>query len=27
MEKEFPGYQIIDVTSKAEMPWVKFSPF
>ncbi|MDE1464273.1 DUF6939 family protein [Spartinivicinus poritis] len=27
LEREFPGCQIIDVTSKAEMPWVKFSPF
>ena len=25
--KEHPGAEIIDVTSKAESPWVKFSPF
>ncbi|ABC31046.1 hypothetical protein HCH_04340 [Hahella chejuensis KCTC 2396] len=27
LEREFPGYAIIDVTSKASAPWVKFSPF
>lgn len=25
--KQFPGAVLIDVTSRAEMPWVKFSPF
>jgi len=27
IKKEFPGAQIIDVTSKATLPWQKFSPF
>lgn len=27
IEREFPDSRIIDVTSKAEHPWVKFSPF
>ncbi|AZZ93228.1 hypothetical protein EUZ85_21885 [Hahella sp. KA22] len=27
LEKEYPGYAIVDVTSKASEPWVKFSPF
>lgn len=27
ISKEHPGAEIIDVTSKAEHPWVKFSPF
>ena len=27
LEKEFPGAAIIDLTSKADLPWRKFSPF
>lgn len=27
IEKDFPDAEIIDVTSKADSPWVKFSPF
>lgn len=27
LENKYKGYSIIDVTSKAESPWVKFSPF
>lgn len=27
ISKENPGAEIIDVTSKADQPWVKFSPF
>jgi len=27
IQKEFPNAQIIDVTSKGELPYVKFSPF
>lgn len=27
LEHEFPGYEIIDLTSKAPEPWVRFSPF
>jgi hypothetical protein len=27
LEKKFPGSEIVDVTSRAKMPWVKFSPF
>ncbi len=27
IQKDFPGAEIIDVTSKGEMPFVKFSPF
>ena len=27
LEREFPQSEIIDVTSKADQPWVKFSPF
>lgn len=27
IQKDFPNAKIIDVTSKAESPFVKFSPF
>ena len=27
IEKDFPSAIIIDVTSKGELPWLKFSPF
>ncbi len=27
ISKEYPDAEVIDVTSKAEQPWVKFSPF
>lgn len=27
LKKDYPGAIIIDVTSKAELPWLKFSPF
>ncbi|POM26691.1 hypothetical protein BTM25_10950 [Actinomadura rubteroloni] len=27
VEKEHPGAEIIDVTSRADEPWVRFSPF
>ena len=27
MDKASPGATVVDVTSKAEMPWVRFSPF
>ena len=27
IQKEFPNFEIIDVTSKADEAWVKFSPF
>ena len=27
LEKKYPGFEIIDVTSRADDPWVKFSPF
>lgn len=27
LNKEYPGYEVLDITSKAEDPWVKFSPF
>lgn len=27
LEKKYPAMEILDVTSRAEFPWVKFSPF
>ncbi|WP_407568931.1 DUF6939 family protein [Deinococcus altitudinis] len=27
LEQRFPGIRILDVTSRAEQPWVRFSPF
>ncbi|MGI0119895.1 DUF6939 family protein [Zooshikella sp. RANM57] len=27
LNKEYPGHEVLDITSKAVDPWVKFSPF
>ncbi|MEZ4323130.1 MAG: hypothetical protein R3F61_37030 [Myxococcota bacterium] len=27
LQKKYPGFAIVDVTSRADAPWVRFSPF
>lgn len=27
LEKKYPGFTIVDVTSRGEQPWMRFSPF